>query len=216
MQGLDPRSTANLFSNSICIGEKKVNSEDCFVLKLEAESSVLKARSSRNVEMISHTIWGYFSQRSGLLIQLEDTHILRICSSTTEVFWETTMESQIQDYRTIDGVNIAHGGRTGVSLYRYGENSEGHTRTRMEEFWTIEEVDFNIKGLSVDCFLPPGDLKKEEETCRGVETDGLNNLRLPFKVVRANAVKVNGARNVAKVVAVDEDVLQTVHEDDEF
>ena len=29
--------------------------------------------------------------------------------------------------------------------------------------WEIEEVDFNIKGLSMDCFLPPSDLKKEEE-----------------------------------------------------
>ncbi|KAL0317135.1 UNVERIFIED_CONTAM: hypothetical protein Sangu_2127800 [Sesamum angustifolium] len=39
LQGLDPRSTANLFSNSVCIGEKTVNSEDCFVLKLEADPS---------------------------------------------------------------------------------------------------------------------------------------------------------------------------------
>ena len=43
----------------------------------------------------------------------------------------------------------------------------------MEEVWTIEEVDFNIKGLSMDCFLPPGDLKKEEET--GFGHDGKIN-----------------------------------------
>lgn len=34
----------------------------------------------------------------------------------------------------------------------------------MEETWSIEEVDFNIWGLSMDCFLPPGDLKKDQET----------------------------------------------------
>lgn len=33
-----------------------------------------------------------------------------------------------------------------------------HTKTRMEEAWTIEEVAFNIPGLSVDCFIPPADL----------------------------------------------------------
>jgi hypothetical protein len=27
----------------------------------------------------------------------------------------------------------------------------------------IEEVDFNICGLSMDCFLPPADLKREQE-----------------------------------------------------
>ncbi|KAF4346964.1 hypothetical protein G4B88_024196 [Cannabis sativa] len=165
LQGLDPRSTANLFSNSVCVGEKAINDEDCFILKLEADSSTLKARSSNNVEIIRHTIWGYFSQRTGLLAQLEDSHLLRIkaTGNNDNIFWETTMVSLIQDYRTIDGVNIAHSGKTTVSLFRFGENSTGHSRTRMEEVWEIEEVDFNIKGLSMECFLPPGDLKKEEE-----------------------------------------------------
>jgi hypothetical protein len=27
----------------------------------------------------------------------------------------------------------------------------------------IDEVDFNICGLSMDCFLPPADLKREQE-----------------------------------------------------
>lgn len=73
------------------------------------------------------------------------------------------METLIQDYRTIDGVNIAHAGKTTVSLFRFGETAEGHSKTKMEECWEIEEVDFNIKGLSMDFFLPPSDLKKEEE-----------------------------------------------------
>ncbi|XP_071734483.1 uncharacterized protein [Rutidosis leptorrhynchoides] len=164
LQGLDPKSTANLFTNSICIGEKTINGEDCFVLKLEAEVSALKVRSSSNVEIMKHTIWGYFSQRTGLLFQLKDSHLIKIRSNGSDsVFWETTMESLVQDYRTIDGVNIAHGGQTSVSLFRFGEDSESHSHTKMEEDWTIEEVDFNINGLSMDCFLPPSDLKKDEE-----------------------------------------------------
>ncbi|KAL0555994.1 hypothetical protein IC582_004497 [Cucumis melo] len=166
LQGLDPKSTATLFSNSTCIGEKTINDEDCFILKLEAESSVLRARSSSSVEIIRHTVWGYFSQRTGLLVQLEDSHLLRIKparSRNDNIFWETTMETLIQDYRTIDGVNIAHAGKTTVSLFRFGETAEGHSKTKMEECWEIEEVDFNIKGLSMDFFLPPSDLKKEEE-----------------------------------------------------
>ncbi|KAK9061102.1 hypothetical protein SSX86_018282 [Deinandra increscens subsp. villosa] len=164
LQGLDPKSTANLFTNSICIGEKTINGEDCFVLKLEPEVQSLKLRSSNNVEIMKHTIWGYFSQRTGLLYQLKDSHLIRINTPGSDsVFWETTMESLIQDYRTIDGVNIAHGGQTTVSLFRFGEDSDSHSQTKMEEVWTIEEVDFNIKGLSMDCFLPPSDLRKEDD-----------------------------------------------------
>ncbi|GMI87200.1 Boundary of ROP domain6 [Hibiscus trionum] len=198
LQGLDPRSTANLFTNSVCVGERTINHEDCFILKLEAEPLTLRARSSSNVEIIRHTVWGCFSQRTGLLIQLEDSHLLRIKSLGSDgVFWETTMESSIQDYRIVDGVNIAHAGNTRVSLFRFGENSESHSRTRMEEVWTIEEVDFNIKGLSMDFFLPPGDLKKEEEGFGIVSS----NVRLPFRVRNDQPYRVNGS----KVVAIDVD-----------
>ncbi|KAE8671914.1 HSP20 chaperones superfamily protein [Hibiscus syriacus] len=198
LQGLDPRSTSNLFANSICIGEKSIDDKDCFILKLEAKPSTLRASSSSNVEIIRHTVWCSFSQRTGLLIQLKDSHLLRIRSPGPDsVFWETTMESSIQDYRTIDGINIAHAGKTHVTLFRFGENSERHSWTRMEEFWMIEEVDFNIKGLSMDCFLPPGDLKKEEE---GFETVP-SNVRLPFNLRNDQPTRVNGS----KVVAIDVD-----------
>ncbi|GMH04237.1 hypothetical protein Nepgr_006076 [Nepenthes gracilis] len=199
LQGLDPRSTANLFTNSVCIGEKSINEEDCFVLKLEAEPSTLQARSSSNVEIIQHTVWGYFSQRTGLLSE--------------SIFWETTMESSIQDYRTIDGVNIAHAGRTSVSLFRYGESSENHSRTRMEEAWSIEEVDFNIKGLCTDCFLPPADLKKEEEgyTSRIVTSSTRVVAASPFKAWHiAPPTKLS----LPKVVAVD-DAMESAQGGDE-
>ncbi|KAG4996179.1 hypothetical protein JHK85_027618 [Glycine max] len=34
-----------------------------------------------------------------------------------------------------------------------------HTKTRMEEAWTIDEVVFNVRGLSIDCFIPPAGLR---------------------------------------------------------
>uniref|UniRef100_A0A453IEY2 Uncharacterized protein n=1 Tax=Aegilops tauschii subsp. strangulata TaxID=200361 RepID=A0A453IEY2_AEGTS len=168
VQGLDPMLTASLFAeDSVCIGERSIDGEDCFVLKVEAEASSLRARNSSSVEIIRHTVWGYFSQRTGLLVQLEDSHLLQIKSGAGggSVFWETTMESRLRDYRAVDGVNIAHSGRTAVSLVRFGDTHDGgNTRTRMEEHWDIEEVDFNIWGLSMDCFLPPSDLRDAKES----------------------------------------------------
>ncbi|KAK6156166.1 hypothetical protein DH2020_010414 [Rehmannia glutinosa] len=214
LQGLDPRSTANLFFNSICIGEKTINDEDCFVLKLEAELSALMARSSSNVEIMRHTVWGCFSQRTGLLVQLEDSHLLRINSPENDVYWETTMESLVQDYRTINGVNIAHGGRTIVSLLRFGEDSENHSRTRMEEVWSIEEVDFNVKGLSMDCFLAPRDLRKEDEGCDGVSSgDIVKDWGLKCKIL-TNSSRVGAGKVGAKVVAIDEDNLELFETDE--
>uniref|UniRef100_A0A0A9AB25 Uncharacterized protein n=1 Tax=Arundo donax TaxID=35708 RepID=A0A0A9AB25_ARUDO len=75
------------------------------------------------------------------------------------------MESSIGDYRPVDGINVAHAGRTVVSLSRFGGGAEDdadargkRTCTCMEETWSIEEADFNIVGLSKECFLPPRDL----------------------------------------------------------
>ncbi|XP_020592164.1 uncharacterized protein LOC110032757 [Phalaenopsis equestris] len=173
LQGVDPRSTANLFADAVCIGEKIINREECFILKLEANAHVLKSRSSSNFYIIRHTIWGYFSQRTGLLMQLEDSQLLRMKAdrsasaqissrnnnnnnNDSSIFWETSMESIVDNYRYIDGINIAHSGRTVDT--RYGEGSVNHRR-RMEEIWTIEEADFNLHGLAMDHFLPPSDLK---------------------------------------------------------
>ncbi|KAI4372957.1 hypothetical protein MLD38_011135 [Melastoma candidum] len=109
------------------------------------------------------------------------------------------MESLVWDYRIVDGVNIAHGGRASVSLMRYGENSEAHSRTRMEEVWSIEEVDFNVSGLSMDCFLPPADLKKEEERC-SVSPRIFNNGHLQLSLgLRSASTRMNAS----KVAALD-------------
>ncbi|XP_030467122.2 uncharacterized protein LOC115686072 [Syzygium oleosum] len=161
LQGLDPRSTANLFLDAMCIGEKIINDEDCFILKLETSPALREAQSGPNFDIIHHTIWGYFSQRSGLLIQFEDSRLLRMKTAKGEdadVFWETSTESVMEEYRYVDGVNIAHRGKTSVTVFRYGEQSANHKR-EIEETWKIEEVDFNVWGLSVEHFMPPADIK---------------------------------------------------------
>ncbi|KAL6954273.1 hypothetical protein U1Q18_035134 [Sarracenia purpurea var. burkii] len=160
LQGLDPRTTASMFADARCIGEKKINGEDCFILKLCASPHTLKARSEGPAEIIRHVLFGYFSQKTGLLVHMEDSHLTRIQSNGGDaVYWETTINSFLEDYRPVEGIMIAHSGRSVVTLFRFGEMAMSHTKTRMEEAWTIEEVAFNVPGLSVDCFIPPADLR---------------------------------------------------------
>ncbi|KAK8705637.1 hypothetical protein V6N13_049235 [Hibiscus sabdariffa] len=162
-QGLDPRCTASLFKEAVCIGERRIDNEDCFILKLETASSTLKAQSSDQAEIIHHTIWGYFNQRTGLLVKFEDEKLVMMKPSneSDSVFWETSVESVVQDYKQISGIKVAHGGKTVTTLYRYGK-SINHKR-RIEETWRIDEVDFNISGLPNETFLPPADLKRDQE-----------------------------------------------------
>ncbi|KAF7063782.1 hypothetical protein CFC21_070270 [Triticum aestivum] len=161
LQGLDPLTTASMFAGARCIGERKVNGDDCFILKLCADPETLRARSEGLAEIIRHVLFGYFSQKSGLLVHLEDSHLTRIQSTTggDAVYWETTINSFIEDYRPVEGIMIAHSGRSAVTLFRFGEVAMSHTKTRMEEAWSIEEVAFNVPGLSMDCFIPPTDIK---------------------------------------------------------
>ncbi|CAI9763046.1 unnamed protein product [Fraxinus pennsylvanica] len=160
LQGLDPRTTANMFANARCTGEKKINGEDCFILKLCADPHTLKARSEGPAEIIRHVLFGYFSQKTGLLVHLEDSHLTRIQSNGGDaVYWETTINSFLEDYRPVEGIMIAHSGRSVVTLFRFGETAMSHTKTRMEEAWSIEEVAFNVPGLSMDCFIPPAELR---------------------------------------------------------
>ncbi|CAM8935319.1 hypothetical protein QQ045_013676 [Rhodiola kirilowii] len=168
LQGLDPRTTASMFAEARCIGEKKINGEDCFILKLCADPQTLKARSEGPAEIIRHVLFGYFSQKTGLLVYMEDSHLTRIQSNGGDaVYWETTINSYLNDYKPVDGITIAHSGRSAVTLFRFGETALSHSKTRMEEAWTIEEVAFNVPGLSLDCFIPPADLRSSSvgESC---------------------------------------------------
>ncbi|KAH7848465.1 hypothetical protein Vadar_003057 [Vaccinium darrowii] len=194
LQGLDPRTTASMFTNARCIGEKKINGEDCFILKLCADPHTLKARSEGPAEIIRHVLFGYFSQKTGLLVHLEDSHLTRIQTNGGDaVYWETTINSFLDDYRPVEGIMIAHSGRSVVTLFRFGETAMSHTKTRMEEVWTIEEVAFNVPGLSLDCFIPPAELRfsSVSEACE-----------LPHGERVRTAVKTATAYR-AKVVALD-------------
>lgn len=149
-----------MFTDAKCVGEKKINGEDCFILKLCADPQTLKARSEGPAEIIRHILFGYFSQKTGLIIHMEDSHLTRIQTNGGDaVYWETTINSSMDDYRPVEGIMIAHSGHSVVTLFRFGEMAMSHTKTRMEEAWSIEEVAFNVPGLSMDCFIPPADLK---------------------------------------------------------
>ncbi|KAG8386553.1 hypothetical protein BUALT_Bualt03G0160300 [Buddleja alternifolia] len=159
IQGLDPKSTSSLFAKAQCLGEKRIGDDECFVLKVAADRAAVIERNEGPAEVIRHVLYGYFSQKSGLLIYMEDSHLTRVHSPDNDtVYWETTIGSSIGDYRDVDGVLIAHQGRTVATVFRFGETSMQHSRTRMEEIWTIHDVVFNVPGLSIDSFIPPADI----------------------------------------------------------
>ncbi|KAK4595043.1 hypothetical protein RGQ29_018690 [Quercus rubra] len=159
IQGLDPKTTASLFANAQCLGEKRLGHDDCFVLKVCADRAAVMERNDGSAEVIRHVLYGYFCQKSGLLVYLEDSHLTRVQTPENEiVYWETTIGSSIGDYRDVDGVLIAHQGRSIATVFRFGELSQQHTRTRMEEVWTIDDVVYNVPGLSLDYFIPPADI----------------------------------------------------------
>lgn len=157
LQGLDPMAISEAFSVAQYMGEKEIMGVDCFVLKLSAEQNDLADRSDNTAETIKHVTFGYFSQKSGLLVYLEDSYLTRVQSpGACPRYWETTMGSKIEDYRTVEGVMIAHSGQTHAVITRFGDNlKSGPTILRMEEAWMIDDFAFNVQGLSMDCFIPP-------------------------------------------------------------
>lgn len=148
-----------MFTTAQCLGEKRINNDNCFVLKASADRASVVERSDAHAEVIRHVLYGYFSQRSGLLIYIEDSHLTRVQTPGSDAsYWETTIGTTIEDYREVDGVLVAHRGKTVATVFRFGEGSGSRSRTRMEEEWRIEDVVFNVPGLSVDCFIPPTEI----------------------------------------------------------
>ncbi|KAE9589359.1 hypothetical protein Lal_00000424 [Lupinus albus] len=195
LQGLDPRTTASMFADAKCTGEKNINGEDCFILKLCTDPETLKARSEAPAEIIRHVLFGYFSQKTGLLVHIEDSHLTRIQPNGGDaVYWETTISSYLYDYRLVEGIMVAHSGHSVVTLFRFGEMVMSHTKTKMEEAWTIDEVAFNVPGLSVDCFIPPADLRtgSVSEACEFPQDDSGKN-SLAFH--RAKVVALENSHN---------------------
>ncbi|XP_047960611.1 uncharacterized protein LOC125205608 [Salvia hispanica] len=163
LQGLDPLAISKVFSFAQYMGEKHISGVDCFVLKVSAEHGDLAERSDTTAEMIKHVSVGYFSQRSGLLVYLEDSYLTRIqtpgCHPT---YWETTMSTKVDDYRPVEGMMIAHSGQSSVVITRFGDNLRaGHGVTRMEESYSIDDLAFNVPGLSLDTFIPPQEMHKD-------------------------------------------------------
>ncbi|KAF3443543.1 hypothetical protein FNV43_RR13229 [Rhamnella rubrinervis] len=201
--GLDPRTTASMFANARCIGEKKINGEDCFILKLCADPLTLKARSEGPAEIIRHVLFGYFSHKTGLLVHLEDSHLTRIQNNGGDaVYWETTINSFLDDYRPVEGIMIAHSGRSVVTLFRFGETAMSHTKTRMEEAWTIEEVAFNVPGLSMDCFIPPAELRfaSMSEACDLPQGPSVKTMPTAAYRAKVAALEKSHDRNVNNIM----------------
>ncbi|XP_062216695.1 uncharacterized protein LOC133916849 [Phragmites australis] len=163
LQGLDPVMIASIFSTAEHAGEKQVDGEDCFVLRLNVGPSMLSNWSDGTAEVIRHGLTGFFSQRSGLLARLEDSQLTRIqAPGATAMYWETTIASTVSDYRAVDGgVAIAHAGTSTAHLARFGVGVRAaRVVTRMVESWTIDDVAFNVPGLGPDAFIPPEEVRR--------------------------------------------------------
>ncbi|KAG6470812.1 hypothetical protein ZIOFF_071892 [Zingiber officinale] len=161
-EGLEPETIAAVFSPAEHVGEKHIGDEECFVLELAVNSSILSSWSDSTADIIKHRMVGSFSQRSGLLVRLEDSQLTRIQSPGAEaIYWETTTSSWIDDYRRVDDLVVAHSGRSTVNLLRFGVGvKDQRVLTRMEERWAIDDVLFNVPGLSADCFIPPEEVQR--------------------------------------------------------
>lgn len=142
-----------------------MDGQDCFVLLLEADQPALLARSDHAAKIIKHIMIGYFSQTTGLLVHLDDLQLTRIqvSASVQPIFWETTINSQIRDYKPVEhGILVAHSGRSIVRLAKIqqGIEKQHQETTTMEEEWTIHDIAFDIPGLSSDYFIPPEEVAK--------------------------------------------------------
>ncbi|KAI7742210.1 hypothetical protein M8C21_017766 [Ambrosia artemisiifolia] len=180
IQGLDPKSTAMLFAKAERLGDKKIGGEECFVLKVCASTEDLIARDHGPgpilVEVLRHVLYGYFSQKSGLLVYMEDSQLTRAIvghdhSDDSNIFcddqkieevmyWETSIGSSIGDYKAVEGLMVAHQGRSVATVFGFPDlclqdQQPYMYRTRFEEVWNIDDIAFNIHGLSSHSFLPP-------------------------------------------------------------
>ncbi|KAG2252690.1 hypothetical protein Bca52824_082826 [Brassica carinata] len=117
LQGLDPRTTTKLFSKVQFCGEKRIEDNDDSVLKISADRDSLIEQNDAGAPT-----------ESGLLIYLEDLHLIRVTPISLEdktVFWETTTD------RGVEGVAATHCVRAIATVFRFGETSLQYSRTRI-------------------------------------------------------------------------------------
>ncbi|CAN1763447.1 hypothetical protein LINPERHAP1_LOCUS8827, partial [Linum perenne] len=160
----------NSIRNAYAMGKIKMITSE-----FETATKVVKNRNgARGAETGGFVLWQmnpdmWYVELAVGGSKMEDSHLTRIQPNNggDAVYWETTINSFLDDYKPVEGIMIAHSGHSVVTLYRFGEVAMSHTKSKMEEAWTIEEVAFNVPGLSVDCFIPPGDLRScsVSETC---------------------------------------------------
>ncbi|KAH7404658.1 hypothetical protein KP509_15G036600 [Ceratopteris richardii] len=169
LQGIDPVTTANIFSNAHCVGETKIGDESCFALKLASDPSTLSERSDEACEIVQHSLSGYFSQRTGLLVHLKEKHVTRIHENGKNegMYLDTTIESTFSDYKAVDGITLPYTGQSTIVLSKSGDMEASHVFTRIEEAWSINDIVFNVPGLSSEYFIPPADVRME------MQNDGL-------------------------------------------
>uniref|UniRef100_A0A0E0M7L2 Uncharacterized protein n=1 Tax=Oryza punctata TaxID=4537 RepID=A0A0E0M7L2_ORYPU len=175
LQGLDPVTIASVFSAAEHVGEKLVDGEDCFALRLDVVPSVLSTWSDGAAEVIRHGMTGYFSQRSGLLARLDDSQLTRIQTpGAPAMYWETTISSRVDDYRAVDGgAVVAHAGTSVAHLARFGADvGAARVVTRMEEAWTIDDVAFNVAGLCPESFIAPEEVRSGSGSSSSSRYDG--------------------------------------------
>lgn len=153
----------------VCAGREDVMARNCGPGPIE-------------VEVLRHVLYGYFSQKSGRLVYMEDSQLTRTVVEGYDtdsnsfdqdermeevMYWETSIGSSIGDYREVDGLMVAHQGRSIATVFGFPGFSYDRKpssiqvqpsymyRTRFEEFWNIDDIAFNIPGLSSHSFLPP-------------------------------------------------------------
>ncbi|GAU30367.1 hypothetical protein TSUD_57780 [Trifolium subterraneum] len=94
-----------------------------------------------------------------LIAEAEAHGVLEVLQCCLALF-TTTLHSYCSSVASVLPSSFANPkGQSVVTLFRFGETAMSHTKTRMEETWTIEELAFNVPGLSIDCYIPPSELR---------------------------------------------------------
>lgn len=114
-----------MFTNARCIGEKEINGDDCFILKICADSATLKARSEGPAEIIRHVLFGYFSQKTGLLVHIEDSHLTRMGRRNLQKQPEPLIIARSGSLRSMEA----------LSPLREGPDQDDGEDSRMEGSW---------------------------------------------------------------------------------
>ncbi|KAK9153352.1 hypothetical protein Sjap_000832 [Stephania japonica] len=144
LQGLDPVMVASVFSTAQLLGEKRIWDEDCFVLKISADPTDL-ASPERDVDPFRG-------------LSLDPNPVTR---NPPDILGDHYgyEDRGLSDGRQRDDRTFGHSTAT---LIRFGNDVRvGPQITRLEELWTIDDVVFNVHGLSMDFFIPPEEIRKE-------------------------------------------------------